>query len=149
MVNDVIGGHVTSNFLKKICKIFLFSSKNIRQHFFVKYVKTKHCFGPNRRKNHKIYHRVNSLESLQVQRDFTSHEQLEIFFMCIVYIFQIDLNLNLFWMGGGGGKNYHPLQKMLNNKNFRQAEGLPDLFTEPNLILHVLYKFQVISLIIS
>ena len=59
MVNDVIGGHVTSNFLKKICKNFLFSSKNIRQHFFVKYVKTKHCFGPNGRKNHKIYHREN------------------------------------------------------------------------------------------
>ena len=57
MVNDIIGGVVTSKFLKKLCKIFLFSSKNIRQHFFVKYVKTKHCFGPNGRKNHKIYHR--------------------------------------------------------------------------------------------
>ena len=58
MVNDDIGGHVTSRFLKILCKIFLFSSKNIRQHFFVKYVKTKLSFGPNGRKIHKIYHRV-------------------------------------------------------------------------------------------
>ena len=58
MVNDVIGGHVTSKFLKNLCKIFLFPSKNMRQHFFVKYVKTKHSFGPNGRKNHKIYRRV-------------------------------------------------------------------------------------------
>ena len=36
MVNDVIGGHVTSNFYNILCKFFLFSSKNIRQHFFVK-----------------------------------------------------------------------------------------------------------------
>ena len=57
MVNDVIGGHVTSKFLKKLCKKNIFSSKNIRQHFFVKYVKTKHSFGPNGRKNHKIYRR--------------------------------------------------------------------------------------------
>ena len=57
MVNDVIGGHVTSKFLKNLCKIFLFSSKNIRPHFFVKYVKIKHSFGPNGRKNHKNYRR--------------------------------------------------------------------------------------------
>ena len=37
--------------------------------------------------------------------------------------------------GGGGGRFY--LEKMLNNKNFRQAEGLPEHFTEPNLVLHV------------
>ena len=41
MVNDVIGGHVTSKFLNILCKNFLLSSKNMRQHFFVKYVKTK------------------------------------------------------------------------------------------------------------
>ena len=29
----------------------------MRQHFFVKYVKTKLSFGPNGRKIHKIYHR--------------------------------------------------------------------------------------------
>ena len=57
MVNDVIGGHVTLKYLKKLRNFFLFSSKNIRQHFFVKYVKTKHSFGPNGRKNHKIYNR--------------------------------------------------------------------------------------------
>ena len=50
---------MTSRFLKILCKIFLFSSKNIRQHFFVKYVKTKLSFGPNGRKIHKIYHRVS------------------------------------------------------------------------------------------
>ena len=55
---DVIGGHVTSKLFKILCKSFLFSSKNIRQHFFLKYVKTKLIFGPNGRKNHKIYHRV-------------------------------------------------------------------------------------------
>ena len=50
---------MTSKFLKNFCKNFLFSSKNIRQHFFVKYVKTKkHSFGPNGRKNHKIYRRA-------------------------------------------------------------------------------------------
>ena len=57
MVNDVIGGHVTSKFLNILCKIFLLSSKNMRQHFFVKYVKTKLSFGPNGRKIDKIYHR--------------------------------------------------------------------------------------------
>ena len=57
MVNDVIGGHVTSKFLKNVCKNFLFPSKNMRQHFFVKYVKTNLSFGPNGRKNHKIYRR--------------------------------------------------------------------------------------------
>ena len=56
MVNDVIGGHVTSKCLKILCKFFLFSSKNMRQHFFVKCVKTKLSFGPNGRKIHKIYH---------------------------------------------------------------------------------------------
>ena len=30
----------------------------MRQHFFVKYVKTKISFGPNGRKIDKIYHRV-------------------------------------------------------------------------------------------
>ena len=58
MVNDVIGGHVTSKFLNILCKNFLFSSKNMRQHFFVKYVKTKLSFGPNGRKIDKIYHRA-------------------------------------------------------------------------------------------
>ena len=47
---------------KILCKfcanLFLFSSKNMRQHFFVKYVKTKLSFGPNGRKIHKIYHLV-------------------------------------------------------------------------------------------
>ena len=57
MVNDVIGGHVTSKFLKMLYNFFLFSSKNIRQHFFVKYVKTKLIFEPNGRKIHKICHR--------------------------------------------------------------------------------------------
>ena len=57
MVNDVIGGHVTSKFLNILCKNFLFSSKNMRQYFFVKYVKTKLSFGPNGRKIYKIYHR--------------------------------------------------------------------------------------------
>ena len=56
MVNDVIGGHVTAKFLNILCKKKLFSSKNMRQHFFVKYVKTKLSFGPNGRKIHKIYH---------------------------------------------------------------------------------------------
>ena len=56
MVNDVIGGHVTSKFLNILCKFFLSSSKNIRQYFFVKYVKTNLSFGPNGRKIHKIYH---------------------------------------------------------------------------------------------
>ena len=32
---------MTSKFLKLVCTFFLFSSKNMRQHFFVKYVKTK------------------------------------------------------------------------------------------------------------
>ena len=59
MVNDVIGGHVTSKFLNILCKFFLLSSKNMRQHFFVKYVKTKLSFGPNGRKIDKIYHRGN------------------------------------------------------------------------------------------
>ena len=57
MVNDVIGGHVTSKFLNILCNFFLLSSKNMRQHFFVKYVKTKLSFGPNGRKIDKIYHR--------------------------------------------------------------------------------------------
>ena len=57
MVNDVIGGHVTSKFLNILCKFFLLSSKNMRQHLFVKYVKTKLSFGPNGRKIVKIYHR--------------------------------------------------------------------------------------------
>ena len=54
-----LGGHVTLFFLKSLCNFFLFSSKNIRQHFFVKYVKTKLIFGPNWRKILKIYHRDN------------------------------------------------------------------------------------------
>ena len=58
MVNNVIGGHVTSKILNILCKLFLLSSKNMRQHFFVKYVKTKLSFGPNGRKIDKIYHRV-------------------------------------------------------------------------------------------
>ena len=58
MVNDVIGGHVTSKFLNILCKFFLLSSKNMRQHLFVKYVKTKLSFGPNGRKIVKIYHRA-------------------------------------------------------------------------------------------
>ena len=57
MVNDVIGGHVTSKFLNILCKFFLLSSKNMRRHLFVKYVKTKLRFGPNGRKIVKIYHR--------------------------------------------------------------------------------------------
>ena len=39
-------------------------------------------------------------------------------------------------VGGGGVKNY-PLAKILNNTKFGQAEGLPELFTEQNLVLHV------------
>ena len=41
--------------------------------------------------------------------------------------------------GMGGGKNYPPppLAKILNNTKFGQAEGLPELFTEQNLVLHV------------
>ena len=58
MVNDVIGGHVTSKFLNILCKFFLLSSRNMRQHLFVKYVKTKLSFGPNGRKIVKIYHRA-------------------------------------------------------------------------------------------
>ena len=58
MVNDVIGGHVASKYLNILCKLFLLSSKNMRQHLFVKYVKTKLSFGPNGRKIDKIYHRV-------------------------------------------------------------------------------------------
>ena len=57
MVNDVIGGHVTSKFVNILRKFFLLSSKNMRHHFFVKYVKTKLSFGPNGRKIDKIYHR--------------------------------------------------------------------------------------------
>ena len=57
MVNDVIEGHVTSKFLKIFKIFFLLSSKNMRQHFSVKYVKTKLSFGPNGRKIDKIYHR--------------------------------------------------------------------------------------------
>ena len=72
MVNDVIGGHVTSKLLKNLCKIFLFSSKNIRQHFFVKYVKTEHSFGPNGRKNHKIYRRVTFKLLFQVTAEIYS-----------------------------------------------------------------------------
>ena len=49
---------MTSKFLNILCKFFLLSSKNMRQHLFVKYVKTKLSFGPNGRKIDKIYHRV-------------------------------------------------------------------------------------------
>ena len=51
-------------------------------------------------------------------------------------------------MGGGGGGEYPP-RKILNNTKFGQAEGLPELFTEPNLVLHDFWKFQLISLLIS
>ena len=44
------------------------TSKNIRQHFFVKYVKTKLIFGPNGRKIHKIYHRDNRAEVEHINR---------------------------------------------------------------------------------
>ena len=64
MVNDVIGGHVTSKFLNILCKFFLLSSKNMRQHFFVKYVKTNLSFGPNGRKIDKIYHREKTIRAL-------------------------------------------------------------------------------------
>ena len=43
-------------FKKNCAKIFYFHQ---RKHFFVKYVKTKHSFGPNGKKNHKIYRRVS------------------------------------------------------------------------------------------
>ena len=46
--------------------------------------------------------------------------------------------LNHIWdWGGGGGKKLPPLAKILNNTKFGQAEGLPELFTEQNLVLHV------------
>ena len=38
-----------------------------------------------------------------------------------------------------------PQRKKLNNEKFRQAKGLPDFFTEPNLVLHVFGEFQQIS----
>ena len=64
-----------------------------------------------------------------------------LFSKCIVYC------INPIW-DGGGGKNYPPLAKILNNTKFGQAEGLPELLTEQNLVLHVFWKFQVISLVI-
>ena len=60
MVNDVIRGQVTSKILKKLCKKNIFSSKN-------KYVKTKHSFGPNGRKNHKIYRRTWEIPSNEAE----------------------------------------------------------------------------------
>ena len=50
---------------------------------------------------------------------------------------------------GGVKTTPPPPAKILNNIKFGQAEGLPEVFTEQNLVLHVFWKFQVISLIKS
>ena len=50
---------------------------------------------------------------------------------------KIMQGLTLFGMGGGGGGKKYPLAKILNNTKFEQAEGLPELFTEQNLVVHV------------
>ena len=116
MVNDVIG-HVTSKFLKNLCKIFLFSSKNIRQHFFVKYVKTKHSFGPNGRKNHKIYRRVQS-------KLFLDYTFIGIFQLIITFFFveRICSHFFIFWA------YFH---------NVRMIEKLLNIFTQFTLPDHV------------
>ena len=46
------------------------------------------------------------------------------------HLLMVGSILTLFGMGG-------PLAKILNNTKFGQAEGLPELFTEQNLVLHV------------
>ena len=57
MVNDVIGGHVTSKFLKILCKKKEdFHQRITDSTFLLNMTKTKLSFGPNGRKIHKIYH---------------------------------------------------------------------------------------------
>ena len=52
-----------------------------------------------------------------------------------VSLLTIFTALTLFGMGGGVKTT--PLAKILNNTRFGQAKGLPELFTEQNLVLHV------------
>ena len=47
--------------------------------------------------------------------------------------------LTLFRMGG---KNY-PLDKNVCSKKLRQTFGLPQFFSEPNLVLNISWKFEL------